>query len=141
VGRVCADVLFRKTKNISVEPGSGFMVARIEREKKLDSVVGRRPHAPTAPQGVYLYGNVGCGECSIPLAAMIPRLSSKRFSFWTITVVDFSIHVILSYSGKTLLMDLFYKSADGVVPYRRRMHFHAVSEHHCLFPFVFHSFL
>lgn len=56
--------LFRKTRNISVEQGAGFMVARIEREKKLDFIVGRRPHAPTAPQGVYLYGNVGCGECS-----------------------------------------------------------------------------
>ncbi|KAG0609370.1 hypothetical protein M758_8G179400 [Ceratodon purpureus] len=77
----------RKTRNISVEQGAGFMVARIEREKKLDSIVGRRPCAPTAPQGVYLYGNVGC--------------------------------------GKTLLMDLFYKSAEDVVRYRRRMHFHA----------------
>nr|XP_024381671.1 AFG1-like ATPase isoform X2 [Physcomitrium patens] len=77
----------RRTKNISVEPSSGFMVARIEREKKLDSIVGRRPSAPKAPQGIYLYGNVGC--------------------------------------GKTLLMELFFKSAEGVIRHRRRVHFHA----------------
>lgn len=61
------ELIFRRTKNISVEPSSGFMVARIEREKKLDSIVGRRPSAPKAPQGIYLYGNVGCGECSFIL--------------------------------------------------------------------------
>lgn len=54
--------LLRKAKNIAVEPGAGFLVAHIEREKKLDSLVGTRPQAPSAPQGIYLYGNVGCGE-------------------------------------------------------------------------------
>lgn len=37
------------------------MVSYLNREKKLDSLVGRRPVAPTAPKGIYLYGNVGSG--------------------------------------------------------------------------------
>jgi hypothetical protein len=80
--------LFRKARNISVEQGAGFMVARIEREKKLDSIVGRRPHAPTAPQGVYLYGNVGCGECST-------SLDDGVTSFWlhfVLMILRFYIH-------------------------------------------------
>lgn len=52
----------RKAKNTAVEPGAGFLVAHREREKKLDSLVGTRPQAPVAPQGIYLYGNVGCGK-------------------------------------------------------------------------------
>jgi predicted ATPase len=38
------------------------MVARIKREKKIDELIGPRPVSPQAPQGLYLYGNVGCGK-------------------------------------------------------------------------------
>lgn len=69
-----------------VEEGVGRWVSYLNREKKLDSQVGRRPAAPPAPKGLYLYGNVG--------------------------------------SGKTMLMDMFYKSSEGIVKHRRRFHFH-----------------
>lgn len=44
------------------EPGVGKMVSYLNRERKLDSLVGRRPVAPAAPKGIYLYGNVGSGK-------------------------------------------------------------------------------
>lgn len=44
------------------EPGVGKMVSYFNREKKLDSLIGRRPIAPSAPKGLYLYGNVGSGK-------------------------------------------------------------------------------
>lgn len=46
---------------MNVEPGVGKMVSYLNREKKLDSVVGRQPVTPLAPKGIYLYGNVGTG--------------------------------------------------------------------------------
>ncbi|XP_031472979.1 uncharacterized protein LOC116245641 isoform X1 [Nymphaea colorata] len=46
----------------NVEPGAGKMVSYLNREKKLDSIVGRRPVAPPAPKGIYIYGNVGTGK-------------------------------------------------------------------------------
>ncbi|KAK6927529.1 ATPase, AFG1-like [Dillenia turbinata] len=45
-----------------IEPGAGKWVSYLNREKKLDSLVGRRPTAPPAPKGLYLYGNVGSGK-------------------------------------------------------------------------------
>jgi len=39
----------------------GKWVSYLKREKKLDSLVGRRPTAPPAPKGLYIYGNVGSG--------------------------------------------------------------------------------
>ncbi|XP_060212321.1 uncharacterized protein LOC132639954 isoform X2 [Lycium barbarum] len=68
-----------------VEEGVGKWVSYLNREKKLDTQVGRRPAAPPAPKGLYLYGNVG--------------------------------------SGKTMLMDMFYKASEGIVKHRRRFHF------------------
>ncbi|KAL0407642.1 UNVERIFIED_CONTAM: AFG1-like ATPase [Sesamum radiatum] len=47
----------RKFNN--VEPGVGKWVSYLNREKKLDSLVGKRPTAPPAPKGLYIYGNVG----------------------------------------------------------------------------------
>ncbi|WOL09423.1 hypothetical protein Cni_G18176 [Canna indica] len=38
------------------------MVSYLNREKKLDSVVGLQPVPPAAPKGIYLYGNVGSGK-------------------------------------------------------------------------------
>lgn len=46
----------------NVDPGVGKWVSYLKREKKLDSVVGRRPTAPPAPKGLYIYGNVGSGK-------------------------------------------------------------------------------
>lgn len=45
-----------------VEPGVGKWVSYLNREKKLDSLVGPCPVAPVAPKGLYLYGNVGSGK-------------------------------------------------------------------------------
>ncbi|XP_021758189.1 putative ATPase N2B isoform X2 [Chenopodium quinoa] len=45
-----------------VEPGVGKRVSYLNREKKLDSIIGHRPVAPVAPKGLYLYGNVGSGK-------------------------------------------------------------------------------
>ncbi|XP_011070982.1 putative ATPase N2B isoform X1 [Sesamum indicum] len=46
----------------NVEPGVGKWVSYLNREKKLDSLVGKRPTAPPAPKGLYIYGNVGSGK-------------------------------------------------------------------------------
>lgn len=51
--------LCRKTDN--VEAGAGKWVSYLNREKKLDLLVGQRPIAPPAPKGLYIYGNVGSG--------------------------------------------------------------------------------
>nr|XP_018676932.1 PREDICTED: putative ATPase N2B isoform X5 [Musa acuminata subsp. malaccensis] len=52
----------RRRRRQNVEPGVGKMVSYFNREKKLDSVVGVQPVPPTAPKGLYLYGNVGSGK-------------------------------------------------------------------------------
>ncbi|KAL2548646.1 AFG1-like ATPase family protein [Forsythia ovata] len=46
----------------NVEPGVGKWVSYLNRERKLDALVGQRPTAPPAPKGLYLYGNVGSGK-------------------------------------------------------------------------------
>ncbi|KAM7459479.1 hypothetical protein LguiA_036473 [Lonicera macranthoides] len=51
---------WRKSKNM--EPGVGKWVSYLNRERKLDSLIGRRPSAPQAPKGLYIYGNVGSGK-------------------------------------------------------------------------------
>ncbi|KAG5540924.1 hypothetical protein RHGRI_020977 [Rhododendron griersonianum] len=51
-----------RTKPENVEPGVGKWVSYLNRERKLDSLIGRRPTAPPAPKGLYLYGNVGSGK-------------------------------------------------------------------------------
>ncbi|XP_031286388.1 putative ATPase N2B [Pistacia vera] len=53
--------MFRK-KPKNVEPGVGKWVSYLNRERKLDSLVGQRPTAPPAPKGLYIYGNVGSGK-------------------------------------------------------------------------------
>ncbi|KAI3687728.1 hypothetical protein L1987_81430 [Smallanthus sonchifolius] len=49
-------------KPVNVEPGVGKWVSYLNREKKLDLVVGKRPSVPPAPKGLYIYGNVGSGK-------------------------------------------------------------------------------
>ncbi|KAG6770725.1 hypothetical protein POTOM_026414 [Populus tomentosa] len=49
-------------KGAEIEPGVGRWVSYLNRERKLDSLVGRRPIVPPAPKGVYIYGNVGSGK-------------------------------------------------------------------------------
>ncbi|KAF7817241.1 AFG1-like ATPase isoform X1 [Senna tora] len=51
-----------RKKPENMEPGVGKWVSYLNREKKLDSIVGRRPTAPPAPKGLYIYGNVGSGK-------------------------------------------------------------------------------
>ncbi|KAL5559328.1 hypothetical protein UlMin_035539 [Ulmus minor] len=53
---------FSKRKPENVEPGVGKWVSYLNRERKLDSHVGRRPTAPPAPKGLYIWGNVGSGK-------------------------------------------------------------------------------
>ncbi|CAA0838445.1 AFG1-like ATPase family protein [Striga hermonthica] len=50
------------SRNDTVEPGVGKWVSYLNREKKLDSLVGQCPTAPPAPKGLYIYGNVGSGK-------------------------------------------------------------------------------
>lgn len=49
-------------KGAEIEPGVGRWVSYLNRERKLDSLVGRRPSVPPAPKGLYIYGNVGSGK-------------------------------------------------------------------------------
>lgn len=39
----------------------GKWVSYLNRERKLDSLSGRRPNLPAAPKGLYIYGDVGSG--------------------------------------------------------------------------------
>ena len=59
---------------MNVEPGVGKWVSYLNRERKLDSIVGSRPAIPSAPKGLYIYGNVGCGML-IGLYALIVSFS------------------------------------------------------------------
>ncbi|KAK6129548.1 hypothetical protein DH2020_036706 [Rehmannia glutinosa] len=52
----------RLSRTDNIEPGVGKWVSYLNRERKLDSLVGRRPIAPPAPKGLYIYGNVGSGK-------------------------------------------------------------------------------
>ncbi|KAG2544449.1 AFG1-like ATPase isoform X2 [Panicum virgatum] len=56
------DKLVTRRRRGSIEPGVGKWVSYLNREKKLDKLVGQRPVAPVAPKGLYLYGNVGSGK-------------------------------------------------------------------------------
>ncbi|KAJ9555024.1 hypothetical protein OSB04_009638 [Centaurea solstitialis] len=51
-----------RKKPVNVDPGVGKWVSYLNRERKLDSAVGRRPSVPPAPKGLYIYGNVGSGK-------------------------------------------------------------------------------
>ncbi|XP_073283495.1 uncharacterized protein [Primulina huaijiensis] len=46
----------------NVEPGVGKWVSYLNRERRLDSLVGQHPIAPPAPKGLYIFGNVGSGK-------------------------------------------------------------------------------
>lgn len=49
-------------KGAEIEPGVGRWASYLNRERKLDSLVGRRPIVPPAQKGLYIYGNVGSGK-------------------------------------------------------------------------------
>nr|KAJ0200492.1 hypothetical protein LSAT_V11C600307220 [Lactuca sativa] len=51
-----------RKKPVNVEPGVGKWVSYLNRERKLDSLVGKCPTVPQAPKGLYIYGNVGSGK-------------------------------------------------------------------------------
>jgi len=84
-----------------VDPGVGKWVSYLKREKKLDSVVGRRPTAPPAPKGLYIYGNVGSG------------IYLLIFVFW----VNYLFHSILKMVKFTLSFPLILKTT---IPSLRR---------------------
>lgn len=63
-----------RRKNVDVEPGVGKMVSYLNREKKLDSIVGTRPAAPPAPRGLYLYGSVGSGMHVLQILALCSEI-------------------------------------------------------------------
>lgn len=63
-----------RRKNVDVEPGVGKMVSYLNREKKLDSIVGTRPAAPPAPKGLYLYGSVGSGMHVLQILALCSEI-------------------------------------------------------------------
>ncbi|XP_047071285.1 AFG1-like ATPase [Lolium rigidum] len=56
------DKLISRKRRANIEPGVGRWVSYLNREKKLDTLVGQKPVAPVAPKGLYLYGNVGSGK-------------------------------------------------------------------------------
>ncbi|KAG8098966.1 hypothetical protein GUJ93_ZPchr0013g34578 [Zizania palustris] len=56
------DKLVSRRRRRNIEPGVGKWVSYLNREKKLDTLVGQKPVAPIAPKGIYLYGNVGSGK-------------------------------------------------------------------------------
>ncbi|OEL31031.1 hypothetical protein BAE44_0007954 [Dichanthelium oligosanthes] len=56
------DKLVMRRRRGNIEPGVGKWVSYLNREKKLDKMVGQKPVAPVAPKGLYLYGNVGSGK-------------------------------------------------------------------------------
>ncbi|XP_024313836.1 AFG1-like ATPase isoform X2 [Brachypodium distachyon] len=56
------DKLISRKRRGNLEPGVGRWVSYLNREKKLDTLVGQKPVAPVAPKGLYLYGNVGSGK-------------------------------------------------------------------------------
>ncbi|CAO1941199.1 unnamed protein product, partial [Urochloa humidicola] len=49
------DKFVTRRRRASIEPGVGKWVSYLNREKKLDKLVGQRPVAPVAPKGLYLY--------------------------------------------------------------------------------------
>ncbi|XP_022936535.1 AFG1-like ATPase [Cucurbita moschata] len=59
--KLAETLMFRKSSE-NIEPGVGKWVSYLNRERKLDSLVGRCPSAPHAPRGLYIYGNVGSGK-------------------------------------------------------------------------------
>ncbi|XP_044974631.1 putative ATPase N2B [Hordeum vulgare subsp. vulgare] len=56
------DKLMSRKRRANIEPGVGRWVSYLNRERKLDNLVGQKPVAPVAPKGLYLYGNVGSGK-------------------------------------------------------------------------------
>lgn len=56
------DKLVSRRRRGNIEPGVGKWVSYLNREKKLDTLVGQKPVAPIAPKGIYIYGNVGSGK-------------------------------------------------------------------------------
>lgn len=104
---------------MNVEPGVGKWVSYLNRERKLDSLVGKCPTVPQAPKGLYIYGNVGSG---IFILLIFQFLNISMFQ-----VSSFNFNFNLTFSiliGKTMLMDMFYNSTKGIVTHRRRFHFH-----------------
>nr|CAB3497442.1 unnamed protein product [Digitaria exilis] len=99
------DKLVARRRRASIEPGVGKWVSYLNREKKLDKLVGHRPIAPVAPKGLYLYGNVG-----------------SVLNDYHISLIQISRNYL--YIGKTMLMDMFYGATEGVIKHRRRFHFH-----------------
>ena len=141
-------ILSNKTRRRrgSIEPGVGKWVSYLNREKKLDKLVGQRPVAPVAPKGLYLYGNVGSGKLSESYTCTLKIGNFYYFFFcekWKLPRVIYRDNILCFlndyylplirisrnylYTGKTMLMDMFYGATEGVIKHRRRFHFHEVN--------------
>lgn len=100
---ICCLSWFRK-KLANVEPGVGKWVSYLNREKKLDSVVGCRPSAPPAPKGLYLYGNVGSGMLLCLSYTMVINMQKRDCVFHVLYLLVTYLHVCCIMSGKHFLL-------------------------------------
>lgn len=112
----------RRKRNENIEAGVGRMVSYLNREKKLDSFVGRRPVAPVAPKGLYLYGNVGSGTFPILnmfLTSLYISFSIFQRNFSSVQCFpSFSLHLISfsSWKGRSETFLLFSSLLDAYNP-------------------------
>ena len=81
----------------NIEPGVGKWVSYLNRERKLDSLVGRCPSAPHAPRGLYIYGNVGSGKFLTTIKFYMASLDIS-YHFTLIYAYNLTITVIYAYN-------------------------------------------
>lgn len=143
-----------------VEPGVGKWVSYLNREKKLDLLVGPRPTAPPAPKGLYIYGNVGSGlplhltQCLIYHLILshiwnLPH-DPSQFQFHARVILAFFIYLIVTswaliqscwWGTKTIITSSREDYAHGHVLWCHRRNCStsktaSLSWGKCLFPYI-----
>ncbi|CAI0415033.1 unnamed protein product [Linum tenue] len=96
--------MFRKRPE-NLEPGVGKWVSYLNRERKLDSLVGSRPTGPEAPKGLYIYGNVGSGKTMLMdmfYGATVGLVKHRRRFHFHETVDVFAIVALSGILGRLL---------------------------------------